>query len=88
MLKHSEYRLCLFQYKIFLGENIFGKRKYFLVFGCILKNALENTFLSGFSHFPRSKQILFQKISIYKHKETKKSEQKKIGPLPQTEHQL
>ena len=28
--------------KIFSGENIFGKGKYFLVFSCILKIVLEN----------------------------------------------
>ena len=27
--------------------------KYFLVFGCVPKNALENPFLSCFSHFLR-----------------------------------
>ena len=47
-------------------ENIFGKgkyfqsvwlhfkkcfRKYFLVFGCVLENALKNPFLSRLSHF-------------------------------------
>ena len=30
--------------KIFSSENIFGKGKYFQVFGCIPTNALENTF--------------------------------------------
>ena len=30
------------KYKIFSGENIFGKGKYFLVFSCILKIVLEN----------------------------------------------
>ena len=28
--------------KIFSGENIFGKGKYFQVFGCIMKIVLEN----------------------------------------------
>ena len=48
--------------KIFSSENIFRKRKYFLVFGCILKIILENNFLclvifwkcyfpTNFSHF-------------------------------------
>ena len=42
--------LCLFWCKIFFGckifsgENIFGKGKYILVFGCILKIMLENNF--------------------------------------------
>ena len=31
-------------YKIFSGNAIFGKGKYFQVFGCIPKNALENIF--------------------------------------------
>ena len=50
-------RLCLFQYKIFSGckifsgENIFGKGKYFLVFDFVLENSLKNPFLSCFSHF-------------------------------------
>ena len=30
--------------KMNAGENIFGKGKYFQVFGCIPKNALENIF--------------------------------------------
>ena len=30
--------------KIFSGNAIFGKGKYFQVFGCIPKNALENIF--------------------------------------------
>ena len=58
----TRLRLCLFQCKIFSGENIFGKGKYFLVFGCILKIILENNFqcsvtfckcyfLTNFSHF-------------------------------------
>ena len=64
----SLLRLCLFQCKIFSGckiflvENIFKKRKYFLVFGCIVKIILENNFQclvifwkcyfpTNFSHF-------------------------------------
>ena len=56
----SPLRLCLveckifFECKIFLGENIFGKGKYFhifgkgkyfQVFGCIMKIVLENVFM-------------------------------------------
>ena len=53
MLEKSIFKplgLCLveckifFECKIFSGENIFGKGKYFQVFGCIPKNALENIF--------------------------------------------
>ena len=49
-LLKSDIRLCLVECKIFSkckifsGENIFGKGKYFQVFGCIPKNALENIF--------------------------------------------
>ena len=32
------------EYKIFSSANIFGKGKYFLVFGCILKIVLKNIF--------------------------------------------
>ena len=45
-----EFRVCLFlrkmvsKCKIFLGENIFRKGKYFQVFGGILKNILKNIF--------------------------------------------
>ena len=39
-----KFRLCLVECKIFSGENIFGKGKYFQVFGCIPKNTLENIF--------------------------------------------
>ena len=57
------------EYKIFLGENIFGKEKYFQVFGCILKFFWkifsdvwlhsENAIFLLVSHiFPTSKQIL------------------------------
>ena len=70
---HSKWlRLCLilckmfFKYKIFSGENIFQKikyfqvfggilkkyfEKYFLVFGCVLENNIENTFSTCCSHF-------------------------------------
>ena len=34
------------KFKMNAGENIFGKGKYFLVFGCVPENALENPFLS------------------------------------------
>ena len=51
--------------KMNAGENIFRKGKYFqsvwlhfkkcfgkyFLFGCVLENALENPFLSRFSHF-------------------------------------
>ena len=40
--------------KIFSSVWLHSKKyfgKYFLVFGCILENALENPFLSCFSHF-------------------------------------
>ena len=78
--------------KLFSGENIFQKGKHFQMFGCIPKNALENilwclvvflkmlqkTHFYQVSHiFPRFKQILFQKISIYKHKKKKKNQKKK-----------
>ena len=56
--ENSQYfRLCLVEckifskYKIFSGENIFGKGKYFLVFDFVLENSLKNPFLSCFSHF-------------------------------------
>ena len=45
-----KFRLCLVECKIFCeckifsGENIFGKGKFFQVFGCIPKNALKNIF--------------------------------------------
>ena len=38
-------RLCLVQYKIFSKNDIFGKGKYFQVFGCIMKIVLENIFM-------------------------------------------
>ena len=53
-------RLCLVPVKYFPERKIFSSvwlyskkyfGKYFLVFGCILENALENPFLSCFSHF-------------------------------------
>ena len=46
----EKLRLCLveckifFECKIFSGENIFGKGKYFQVFGSIIKIVLENVF--------------------------------------------
>ena len=36
--------LCLVQCKIFSGNAIFGKGKYFQGFGCIMKIVLENIF--------------------------------------------
>ena len=45
MFLQISIRLCLVGCKIFSGkENIFGKGKYFQVFGCIPKNVLENIF--------------------------------------------
>ena len=38
-------RLCLVQCKIFSKNDIFGKGKYFQVFGCIMKIVLENIFM-------------------------------------------
>ena len=40
----KKIRLRLVECKIFSGENIFEKGKYFQVFGYIPKNALENIF--------------------------------------------
>ena len=37
--------------KIFSGNAIFEKGKYFQVFGCFAENAIDNPFLSCFSHF-------------------------------------
>ena len=60
----------LFKYKIFLGEDIFGKEKYFQVFSCILNFFFgkifsgvwlysENAIFLLISHiFSTSKQIL------------------------------
>ena len=43
-----------------------------MVFVCILENALENTFLSGFSHFPKIQtNIIIENLNIYTQKETK-----------------
>ena len=43
-IKHFALRLRLAGCKIFSSENIFGKRKYFQVFGYIMKIVLENVF--------------------------------------------
>ena len=83
--------------KIFSSENIFGKGKYFQVFGCIPKNTLENIFQclvvllkmlqnSHFYHvshiFLGSKQILLQRIKIYKQETKIKTKKIKItGPI-------
>ena len=42
--KNFHLRLRLVTCKIFSSENIFGKGKYFQVFGCIMKFFLENVF--------------------------------------------
>ena len=60
--------------------------KYFLVFGCVPKNPLENPFLSCFSHFLRIqtniiKQILLQRIKIYKQPKKQKSKIKITRPI-------
>ena len=44
-LVRKSVRLCLVQCKIFSGNVIFGKGKYFQVFGCIMKIVLENIFM-------------------------------------------
>ena len=63
--------------KIFSGNAIFGKEKYFQVLGCIPKNTLENTHFYHVSHiFLRSKQILLHRIKIYKQHKKQKSKQK------------
>ena len=54
--------------KIFSSENIFKKGKYFQVFGCVAKNALENPFLSCFSHFLRIQTNTITKIKTKKKK--------------------
>ena len=46
------------------------------MFDCFAENALENPFLSCFSHFLRSKQILLHIINIYKQHKKQKSKQK------------
>ena len=46
--------------KIFSSVWLYSRKyfgKYFLVFGCILENALENPFLSCFSHFLTFSQL-------------------------------
>ena len=57
---YSDLRLCLVHVKYFRERKIFSSvwlhskkcfGKYFLVFGCFAENALENPFLSCFSHF-------------------------------------
>ena len=54
--------------KTFLGVWLHSKNsfeKYFLVFDCILENALENTFLLGFSHFPKIQtNIILENLNI------------------------
>ena len=71
-LLKSDIRLCLVECKIFSegkifsSENIFGKGKYFQVFGCVAKNALENPFLSCFSHFLRIQTNTITKIKTKK----------------------
>ena len=61
-------RLCLVECKIFSGENIFGKGKYFQVFGCVVK-MLQKTHFYHVSHiFLGSKQILLQKSKQKKSK--------------------
>ena len=61
------FRLHLFQCKmfseckIFSGENIFGKGKYFQVFGCIIKIILEN-FSSVWLHYENAIFLLVSYI--------------------------
>ena len=43
------------EYKIFLGISLHSEKcleNFFQMFGCVLKNALENVFSTNFSHFP------------------------------------
>ena len=65
--------------KTFLGVWLDSKKcfgKYFLVFGCVPENVIENSFLLCFSHFLRIQQILLQRIKIYKQSKKQKSKQK------------
>ena len=84
--ENSQYfRLCLVECKIFSkckifsGENIFGKGKYFVsVWFCSWKFS-KKTYFYHVSHiFLGSKQILLQRIKIYKQSKKQKSKQKKI----------
>ena len=66
------FRLCLVGCKIFSGVKYFQERKifssawlhfkkcfgkYFLVFGCVLENTIENTFSTCCSHFLTFSQL-------------------------------
>ena len=50
--------------------------KYFLVFGYVPKNALKNHFYNVSHIFLGSKQILLQRIKIYKQSKKQKSKQR------------
>ena len=56
------------------SKKCFGK--YFLVFGCIVENTLETPSFSCSNIFLGSKQILLQRIKIYKQHKKQKSKQK------------
>ena len=43
-MQNASSKAVFGSHKIFSGNSIFGKGKYFQVFGCILKNILENIF--------------------------------------------
>ena len=102
---YIQLRFCLVQCKIFSqckiisAENVFGKGKYFLVFGCIPKMFLKNIFMCLFlflkmllrMHFLPISNIFFSfqtniiiKIPIYKPKETKKTKRKSQFHKPNT----
>ena len=51
--------------------------KYFLVFGCILENTIENTSFTYYSHFLSFQTIISYYFSIYKHKRNKTQQKKK-----------
>ena len=62
--------------KMNVEENIFQKWKHFQVFGCVFENALESPFYHVSHIFLGFKQILLQRIKIYKQSKKQKSKQK------------
>ena len=70
-------RLRLFQCKIFSSVWLHFKKcfeKYFLVFGCVLENTIENTFSTCCSHFLTFSQLPNKYIISFLNTETQKKQ--------------
>ena len=83
--KYSIYRKCYFpERKMFSCVWLYFKKcfgKYFLIFGCVLENTIENTFSTCCSHFLTFSQLPNNYIISFISQNTNKTQKKSIGEI-------